>query len=62
MKKLALLLFLAFFGLIQAQAQINVSGTIVDDQCVPLPGANVLVQGTTTGKQIEISQPVCLKF
>ena len=30
-------------------AQTNVTGTVLDDQNVPLPGANVVVKGTTNG-------------
>ncbi len=46
---LALTAFL-FMGGLYAQ-QKTVSGTISDDTGQPLPGANVLVQGTTTGTQ-----------
>ena len=31
-----------------AQAQ-NITGNVTDDSGVPLPGANVVIQGTTTG-------------
>ncbi|MCH7525519.1 MAG: TonB-dependent receptor, partial [Bacteroidetes bacterium] len=42
--KLFLLLFCAF-----SYAQTSVNGTVLDDSGQPLPGANVIVIGTTTG-------------
>ncbi len=42
---------LSFFGFAQVQAQKEVSGTIVDDQGGPLPGASVVVESTTNGTQ-----------
>ena len=42
--KLFLLLFCAF-----SYAQTSVNGSVVDDSGQPLPGANVIVLGTTTG-------------
>ncbi len=51
MKKLILVFALALFGFVQVQAQQQVSGSIVDDQGVPLPGANVLLKGTNIGTQ-----------
>ena len=51
MKKLILILMLSLFGFAQVQAQKKVSGTIVDDLGVPLPGASVVVEGTTNGTQ-----------
>ncbi|RCL65939.1 MAG: hypothetical protein DBW79_04620 [Cryomorphaceae bacterium] len=40
------LLVFAFGFTVQAQ---SISGTVTDDNGVPLPGATVLVQGTTNG-------------
>lgn len=48
MKKLKLLFFLAFLATLTSMAQ-EVTGTVYDDQNVPLPGASVLVKGTTIG-------------
>ena len=42
--KLILFLFCAF-----SYAQTSVSGSVLDDSGQPLPGANVIVIGTTTG-------------
>ncbi|MBN3521862.1 TonB-dependent receptor [Algoriphagus lutimaris] len=44
-------LFLLFFVFtsVSAFAQITISGTVTDDIGEPLPGATVLVKGTTTG-------------
>lgn len=35
--------------------QKEITGTVVDDQGLPLPGVNVLVKGTTTGVQTDFS-------
>lgn len=43
-------LFLAFMGMQSANAQQTISGTVSDAEG-PIPGANILVQGTTTGTQ-----------
>lgn len=51
MKKRFFVLILCLLGLLQLSAQKVVSGTIADDQGVPLPGASVVVKGTTTGVQ-----------
>lgn len=48
MKKLKLPFFLAFLATLTSMAQ-EVTGTVYDDQNVPLPGASVQVKGTTTG-------------
>ncbi len=48
MKKILTILFLFHVGLM-VQAQMNVSGTVSDDTGNPIPGANILVKGTTTG-------------
>ncbi len=50
-KKLMLFLVL-FSGIVIAQAQVTVSGT-VSDATGPLPGANILVKGTTNGTQTD---------
>ncbi|QYH37566.1 TonB-dependent receptor [Algoriphagus sp. NBT04N3] len=44
-------LFLLFFVLVSATAfaQITIRGTVTDDIGEPLPGATILVKGTTTG-------------
>jgi len=49
MKKLLLLIVILFAGISVAFAQKTLSGTVVDDQGIPLPGATVLEQGTTNG-------------
>ena len=36
---------------LQAQAQMNVSGTVTDQDGIPLPGVNILVEGTQRGTQ-----------
>lgn len=50
MKKLnyALLIMFAFVGMLHAQEK-TVTGTIADEFGVPLPGASVLIKGTSTG-------------
>tara|TARA_R110002072_G_scaffold16720_1_gene64928 strand:- start:402 stop:3419 length:3018 start_codon:yes stop_codon:yes gene_type:complete len=42
-------IFLALMGFQQANAQQNVTGTIVDELGQPIPGANIVVKGTTNG-------------
>jgi len=42
--------FLFFFASISIQAK-TVTGIVMDDQYLPLPGVNVLIKGTTTGVQ-----------
>jgi iron complex outermembrane receptor protein len=50
LKSMLLLGAMLSFGLIQAQ---SVSGTVIDNNGIPLPGANVIVQGTTNGAQTD---------
>lgn len=50
MKKLYL--YLTLIGLLfatHARAQNNVTGTVIDDTGLPLPGATVIVEGTNRG-------------
>ncbi|MBC9797174.1 SusC/RagA family TonB-linked outer membrane protein [Sinomicrobium weinanense] len=49
MKLKLLTLLLLNFGLISLSAQRTVSGTVTDDSGQPLPGVNVIVQGTSKG-------------
>ncbi len=49
MKLKRILLLLLFFSMVSLQAQQVVSGTVTDATGQPLPGVNVLVQGTATG-------------
>ena len=50
LKSMVLLGAMLSFGFIQAQ---SVSGTVIDNNGVPLPGANVLVKGTSNGAQTD---------
>ncbi|NNJ89488.1 MAG: TonB-dependent receptor, partial [Eudoraea sp.] len=52
--KLTSLLFLFFIGLHVSLAQSIVSGQVVDDSNFGLPGANILVKGTTEGTYADI--------
>lgn len=48
------LLFLSILSMHHVNAQnITITGTVTDEQNQPLPGANVLVEGTTTGAQTD---------
>lgn len=49
MKKFLLTNFLLFSTIISFAQEITVTGTVNDDTGVPLPGADILIQGTTTG-------------
>lgn len=51
MKKSILIIVLFILGFLELQAQKEVSGTIIDDQGVPLPGASVVEEDTTNGVQ-----------
>jgi iron complex outermembrane receptor protein len=48
MKKLKLPFFLAFLATLTTMAQ-EITGTVYDDQNIPLPGVSILLKGTTTG-------------
>ncbi|MGS0525258.1 carboxypeptidase-like regulatory domain-containing protein [Zobellia nedashkovskayae] len=57
-KPFLLRLGLSFLGLLLATVQLHaqdgtINGTVSDDTGMPLPGANVLVKGTTTGTQTD---------
>ncbi|MEX0288294.1 MAG: SusC/RagA family TonB-linked outer membrane protein [Flavobacteriaceae bacterium] len=49
-EKILVVLFLVFAGMQFSYAQQTITGTVSDDQG-PIGGANILVQGTTTGTQ-----------
>ncbi|UXX79817.1 TonB-dependent receptor [Reichenbachiella carrageenanivorans] len=50
MKKLKLLLIVLLLGYTSASwAQTQISGVVTDDENVPLPGASILIKGTTVG-------------
>src|SRR5690606_16576695 len=47
-KNYLMMLFLFAVGSVWAQTEV-ITGTVVDESGIPLPGANVVIQGTTTG-------------
>lgn len=51
--KLLTISFILFQALFYAQNNITVSGTVTDDQGQPLPGASVILMGTTNGVQTD---------
>lgn len=51
--KLLLISFLLFQAILFAQNNTTISGTVLDSQGQPLPGANVVLKGTTTGTQTD---------
>ncbi|WP_036383684.1 TonB-dependent receptor [Muricauda sp. MAR_2010_75] len=51
--KLLTISFLLFQAVLLAQSNITVSGTVTDDQGTPLPGASIILMGTTTGTQTD---------
>ena len=48
-KSILLGIFLMLLSFQQMHAQKNISGTVVDDGNVPIPGANIIVKGTSNG-------------
>lgn len=48
----ALMLFLICFASAQSQEK-TITGTVTDQGGIPLPGVNILVEGTTTGTQTD---------
>ncbi|MFP2996075.1 TonB-dependent receptor [Spongiivirga sp. MCCC 1A20706] len=52
-KKALLSVFLMLFLSVSAFAQQSISGTVYDSDGAPLPGASVVVKGTTTGTQTD---------
>lgn len=56
-----ILLLLLFFGLVSLQAQQDLTGTITDESGQPLPGVNVLVQGTTIGSVADFDGNYAIK-
>ncbi|WP_029036246.1 SusC/RagA family TonB-linked outer membrane protein [Salinimicrobium xinjiangense] len=47
-KNYLMMLFLFVAGSLWAQTEV-ITGTVVDESGIPLPGANVIIQGTSTG-------------
>ncbi|MFS4467793.1 SusC/RagA family TonB-linked outer membrane protein [Maribacter sp. 2210JD10-5] len=45
--------FLLFQFYVQAQQDVTLSGTVSDSNGTPLPGASVIIKGTTTGTQTD---------
>ena len=48
-----LTLFLAFFVHLSFAQDTTISGTVTDQDGLPLPGVNIVVEGTTTGTQTD---------
>lgn len=44
-------LFLMFMGIQYSYAQQTITGTVIDENNSPIPGANIVVKGTTNGTQ-----------
>ncbi len=59
MKTILLILLLFFCGL--SNAQTTITGTVVDDSSQPLPGANIIVVGTSTGTVTDFDGNFTLK-
>ena len=51
-KNYLMMFFIFVVGTLWAQTEV-ITGTVVDESGVPLPGASVLIQGTTTGTQTD---------
>ncbi len=69
-KPLLILIFLISFATVYAQEQLSVSGTVVDETGVTLPGVSIVEKGTTNGTvtdsdgnySIEVRQGATLVF
>ena len=55
LKSLAILIFSFFVMSYSAFAQISISGTVTDDLEQPLPGVNILIEGTAQGTITDVS-------
>lgn len=55
MKRILLLITVLCFAITSLMAQRTVSGTVTDENGEALPGVNVLIKGTTTGTQTDLS-------
>lgn len=53
MKKLTLALFVMLFGIQVYSQEKTISGTIDDENGLPLPGVNIIIKGTTDGTQTD---------
>ena len=59
--RLILILFLClFFNTVNAQQKV-ISGTVVDNLGLPVPGANVIIKGTNTGVQTDFDGNFTIK-
>ncbi len=56
-----LALFLAFLVHISFAQEKTISGTVIDQDGLPLPGVNILVQGTTNGTQTDFDGKYLIK-
>jgi len=62
MKKLLHLAFILFMGMSIYAQELNIKGTVTSlDDGLPLPGANVIVKGTTTGAQTDFEGKYSIK-
>ena len=53
MKKLLLVLFLCSFGLFLHAQETTITGTVTDDDGLPIPGVNVTVKNSSRGTQTD---------
>ena len=56
-----LTLLLALVVQISFAQNQNVSGTVSDENCLPLPGATVVIEGTTTGVSTDFDGKYSIK-
>ncbi|NJC27211.1 carboxypeptidase-like regulatory domain-containing protein [Neolewinella antarctica] len=54
MKRLLLLLAICVAGLTGLHAQRTITGTVIDDTAIPLPGASIQIKGTSLGTVTDV--------
>ncbi|MEX0316242.1 MAG: SusC/RagA family TonB-linked outer membrane protein [Allomuricauda sp.] len=61
MKRTYLMLFFLAFSVVLFAQEKTVSGNVTDEEGAPLPGASIVIQGTTTGAQTDFDGNYAIK-
>lgn len=54
-KSVTFSLFMIYFGFLQANAQKTITGKVLDERGAGLPGASIVVKGTTNGSSTDVN-------